>query len=1029
MTSFKINQFRQIQPLKSNILLVLFFSINFCFGQAKIINEIKTYNDEGNYQKSLKQIIKYRDKDNDTLNYNYLICQADYYCISNNTEYNPFKAISIINNISCEKITPEYLGIFFKDNQECTSVIKEKKDKYVGLYFEAIYKSNDIDSLKSFNKEFSSYTEMTSKISVKIITIKFNLAKRSNSKDELMKFQNEFPSSQYEQDVLTLIEELDYSKAISLNTIESYSLYLKSYPKSNKYELIQSKLADLSWEQCLQINTKETFQRFINNFPNSSKLAEAKLKISKFVDIFDLSKINSFRTISVQKKMFEPCKLENGKIEVPRLTFLAISNNGRIALAINQFADSRYSYFDKKKAYLINLLDGYIFYAFDYESIANYFFDANDTKLFYFDNKFIKQLDLASLEVTNLFELETKGYSINNVILDHNTIHVCQDQYESPRKKILHYSYDLLTSKKELEVFYEFDYSVRDDIQKQFDFISGSTEQKLLMLKLIHGDNIQIKPLTNKSKDEYLILNFPNIFIFQNGRFTLAKSLQLYNTDQTTKEVKPYYYDRSQNEYNRGYGKIQLTTNNEIVFAAGKSLFVLKLDNENNEYSDANINFQHVDPMEIKISTNDRYMFAHLDSKSGKLFYQVDIGYGCDYNSDYEIYVFDIRNNFHKNEKDAMKDIMLKHLKKTDETLYSFYNSYINTETLKNQPLESDVEKYARVRDINSKINSVFIYKKDSLYQIINNIIEDSIKAYKYEAADIFNVQNYDQTFETWRLVFKNPYNGKDFSLLYPQSKSEAKLNLSNKFLNLDIEVKFYFNLISLTFEPLLVSITNTQSKITNKFIVPYRDASLLKNIYLTNNSYIDNYGTGGYLDCRLMRGDITLDENILRYFVNNGKPKYYFNYGFEDPAQSNKPGVSIRNVDDLNINYVFQDEFIACCPSSQSYEGKSQFLRFNNVPYFINLTESYPDKEKTKVFEINNKVPLGQDDSVLYPNGESPNGKYFVDTSGVYDKASGNCLLKFQNASGKVYWDCNSYYFGIGYDVFPVSLLETVLK
>ena len=269
MTSLKINQFGQIQPLKSIILLIFFLSTNFCFGQAKIINEIKTYNDQGNYQNSLKQIIKYRDKDNDTLNYNYLICLADYYCISNNSEYNPLKAISIINNISCEKITPEYLGIFFKDNQECIRVIKEKKDKYVGLYFEAIYKSNDIDSLKSFNKEFSSYTEMTSKISVKIITIKFNLAKRSNSKDELMKFQNEFPNSQYEQDVLTLIEELDYSKAISLNTIESYSLYLKSYPKSNKYELIQSKLADLSWEQCLQINTKETFQSFINNFPNS----------------------------------------------------------------------------------------------------------------------------------------------------------------------------------------------------------------------------------------------------------------------------------------------------------------------------------------------------------------------------------------------------------------------------------------------------------------------------------------------------------------------------------------------------------------------------------------------------------------------------------------------------------------------------------------------------------------------------------------------------------------------------------------
>jgi len=765
------------------------------------------------------------------------------------------------------------------------------------------------------------------------------------------------------------------------------------------------------------------------------------LKISRFDYIFDFSKINAFRTISDHEMMFEPCKLENGNIEKPSLAFLAISNNGRIALAINKkFVGSGYSSYDTKKAYLINLLDGFIFYAFDYESIANYFFDANDTKLFYFDNKFIKQLDLASLEITNLFELETIGYSINNVFLDHNTIHVCQDQYESPRNKILHYTYDLLTSKKEIEYFYEFDYSIRNNIQKEFKFISGSTDQKLLMLKLIHGPNIQIKPITSKSKDEYIILNFPDVFILQNGNFVLAKSLQLYKTDKTTNEIKRYNYDRRDNINNNVYNKIQLTNDNAIVFAADKSLFVLKLDTANYKSSEEywNITTEQLDPMEIQINTNDRYMFAHLDSKSDKLFYQVDIGYGCEY-GDAEINVFDFKNNLHKNEKDVMKDSMLKHLKKIDETLYSIYNSYINTETLKNQQLESGVEKYVRVRDINSKFNSVFINKKDSLYQIINKIIEDSIKVYKYEAAYTFNVQNYDLTAEVWRLVFKNPYNGKDFSLIYPQSKSEAKLNLSHKFLNVNIEVKFYFNLISLAFEPLLVSITPTQSKISNKFIIPYRDASLLKNIYLTNNYYeMGDY----YLDCRLMKGRITLDENILRYFVNNGKPKYYFNYGFEDPAQLNKPGVSIRNVDDLTINYVFQDKFIACCPSSEVENpnervGESQFLRFNDIPYFINLTAlvlergaySGSYKAKTEVYEIKNKVPLEQNNGVLYPNGESPNGKYFVDTSGVYEKASGNCLLKFQNASGKVYWDCNSYYFGIGYDVIPVSLLETVLK
>lgn len=109
------------------IYLNIFFSCSFILAQNKILNEIKSYNEEGNFLKAFKQITKYKDKKEDTVNINYLICLSDYYCISNNTQYNPYKAISIINNVSCEKITAEHLGIYFKNNQECTRIIIEKK--------------------------------------------------------------------------------------------------------------------------------------------------------------------------------------------------------------------------------------------------------------------------------------------------------------------------------------------------------------------------------------------------------------------------------------------------------------------------------------------------------------------------------------------------------------------------------------------------------------------------------------------------------------------------------------------------------------------------------------------------------------------------------------------------------------------------------------------------------------------------------------------------------------------------------------
>jgi hypothetical protein len=48
-----MSQFRQSLSLNNLILLVFFLSVNFCFGQKKLVNQIKVYNKEANYEKSL----------------------------------------------------------------------------------------------------------------------------------------------------------------------------------------------------------------------------------------------------------------------------------------------------------------------------------------------------------------------------------------------------------------------------------------------------------------------------------------------------------------------------------------------------------------------------------------------------------------------------------------------------------------------------------------------------------------------------------------------------------------------------------------------------------------------------------------------------------------------------------------------------------------------------------------------------------------------------------------------------------------
>ena len=1073
MTSYKIKQFLKIPPFKSLILLVFVFSINFCFGQDKIINKIKFSNEEGNYQQSVKQIKKYQDKKYDTLNYNYLIALADYYCIPKNNEYSPFKAISIVKDINCAKITTEILGIYFKDNQDCNLVLKNLVDRYVGLYFEIVYKSNNLDSLRSFYTDFKGYTEYKDKIYQKIALIRFNNAKQSNSKSELLEFQIEFANTSFASEATVLIEEIDYESATSANTIESYTGFLKNYPQTNKRNKILPKLEALKWQECVTINTKTSYQTFINEFPNSTKLQEAKMMLSKFVDVINLKVMNSFSTISNEKQIFQPFKMSNGKIKHPKLTLLKISQNGEIALAVTSSANGFNRIESDNIGRLIDLTDGAIIFEFPYVSLSNYFFNSDDSKLFYYDNKFIKQIDLKSFELTNLFEIESNAYNFDYMCLEKNTIHFCQNQYESPRKKFLHYTYDLSTAKKDLEVFYEFDYPVRGDIQKEFSAFSGSTEEKLLKLKLIYGDNIKIKQLTKNSTNEYLILKFPDLFVIKNGVFTFENSISIKETDSVTNELKNKYFELERSGwYNK---EIQLTNNNRIVFTAQNSLFILQLGSEDGFFPNNQITVTQVDPFEINISTNDGFMFAQLDEKTNRLYYQIDIGYGCDYDDDNEIYVYNYSNKFSSSKK-GIQAIIKNKLDEIDKSLSSFYNANINSEVIKNQPLESDDEKYLRVRNIYLEMNPTFNKIQDSLFYSLNEIVKDSIKTVKYDPLKVFITSNYNVDNEFWRLAIKNPFNGKNISLIYDQSKADAKLNLYNNFSNILLEVKYYFNLISLTYEPILVSITNKQSKISDKFIIPFKDGSLFKNLYLTDNSFIEYYGNNKYLDCRLERGDIYYDENILRYFVHNGKPKYYFNYGFADPAQLNKPGVSIRNLDDSNINFTFSDGV------------SSEYLRFDDIPYYINKSVA----STTSIYELNKTAPLGYIDVVLYKGQSylpkswvikenilkgdnrdyskitaatleiidsrlstavksfniielggysgriervdcdasiSPNGKYFAvrcnTKTYLYETSNWTNVVNFDNTSGKLYWDCNSYYLGVGNDLIPVLLLD----
>ena len=67
-------------------------------------------------------------------------------------------------------------------------------------------------------------------------------------------------------------------------------------------------------------------------------------------------------------------------------------------------------------------------------------------------------------------------------------------------------------------------------------------------------------------------------------------------------------------------------------------------------------------------------------------------------------------------------------------------------------------------------------------------------------------------------------------------------------------------------------------------------------------------------------------------------------------------------------------------------------------------------------------------DDLPQFSHSFSPNGRYFTlriqDDIHLYETNEWREVLCLQSASGEVYWDCNSFYLGIGDQLLPIPLL-----
>jgi uncharacterized protein with WD repeat len=95
----------------------------------------------------------------------------------------------------------------------------------------------------------------------------------------------------------------------------------------------------------------------------------------------------------------------------------------------------------------------------------------------------------------------------------------------------------------------------------------------------------------------------------------------------------------------------------------------------------------------------------------------------------------------------------------------------------------------------------------------------------------------------------------------------------------------------------------------------------------------------------------------------------------------------------------------------------------------------------KLNIIDLNTKniitsfdiFKLSKSNNVNWDGAFSPNGKYFAmrcnNVLHVYETDSWENMFSFTDASGKIYWDCNSYFLGSGLNIIPIELLNQLVK
>lgn len=272
------------------------------------------------------------------------------------------------------------------------------------------------------------------------------------------------------------------------------------------------------------------------------------------INKIDLCVINTNISISENTKIIMPHKKNNFSLDY--LKFVLISKNGKYALCKSH--EARRVMDIDNLASLIDLRDGSVIFEFNYENLSHYIFTDDETNLYIVDNRIAKKIDIETKTISNIIDFSTSifndfNYCSLNIHDSLLYLTVAMNNIIDIKAKLI--SYNSLTYEIKSE---DINFKFQNNIVEHFNSINGTIKEKFFKLNLINTaiNDIIIKPISIE-KNEFLVIDYPKLYIFRNSRFDFNSEIKINNNSFDLQQDRDYYY-RNDNDFKQ----LKLTDDN-----------------------------------------------------------------------------------------------------------------------------------------------------------------------------------------------------------------------------------------------------------------------------------------------------------------------------------------------------------------------------------------------------------------------------------------------------------------------------------